>query len=825
MSIHIGTLPVISPTDKPFTVSTNRSNISRFTTDNHVYMEFDNFRIGQTSNNESDYYFTVEDIPSNERIISFSKENISFWKPISSTEEIKFDNQVIITSNLQALEIDADKILLTDGSYVPITLSNDGSMFLEGLLTADFVNITDNLQANTIYTNSISFSNTSTIFFTNSNMILDADTVELRNVFFPGLVNMEDVNVSDRTQLNGQVVASNILLFNKPGNHPLQIRQKLFNDGINERFSTTDEDPISIIADFPNNPNTRILQFTHRGHLVMGGTPNTPSEYMIRCFVSRERDQFLTGFVSFTNSNTQDSFIINRNANVSIGNPASASMFEVRNNYAGTETYYVKPESLVTLQNKQATNQLPYLIAKTPTDTTRFQFTSNGTLSFLNTPLNMFKYDIETSNACFFGDIEVNSIKANKGSIDLSSASLSNVESISANNASLSNAYIYSLTVDNLFTDSLDCFETLNDPLLLKVLSTRFLINSSNIVINKNRNFISSSNALTNDNILLYTNGTAADTVRNLYTIGTNNAIIERTENNATAIGTRVVKEMSANQNNFQIGVRNRDTSIGINGNFFISPNNNNTDNNNINDFKAAINIDRDRVIKFGSAAYIAPDGRVTINQDSLNTAYNLYTIGNAAFINNTGQPSLEITSTGNVGIGTTAGARRLTVNGTANFIGQNNVSLLRLDNASVGFGTTVNRFPYHVNLDSTFTNPVSCLSNVTIHGRLDTLGNVASTSDATLKTNLQPIQSALAKLETLTGYIYERIDTKEKETGLLAQDVIQVLPEAVHQGANGYYHLAYGNMAGLIVESIKELSSRVKSLEALVKENIGGMV
>ena len=822
MSIHIGTLPVISPTDKPFTVSTNRSNISRFTTDNHVYMEFDNFRIGQTSNTQSDYYFTIEDIPTNERIISFSKENISFWKPLSSTEEIKFDNQVIITSNLQALEIDVDKISLTDGPYVPITLSNDGSMFLEGLLTADFVNITSNLTANTIYTNSISFSNTSKIFFTNSNIILDASTVELRNVLLPGLVNLEDVRVSDTTQLNGQVVASNILLFNKPSNHPLQVRQKL----LSGNFSTTTEDPISVIADFPNDANIRTLQFTHRGHLVMGGTPNTPSEYMIRCFVQPFRDQFFSGFVSLTNSNIQDSFTINRNAYASIGNPNSTSMFEVRNNYTGSETYYVKPSSLITLQNTQAANQLPYLIAKTPTNTTRFQFTSNGTLSFLNTPLNMFKYDIETSNPCFFGDIEVNSIKANTGSLNLSSASLSNIESINANTASLSNAYIYSLTVDNLFTDSLDCFETLNDPQLLKVLSTRFLINSSNIVINKNRNFISSSNALTNDNILLYTNGTAADTVRNLYTLGTNNAIIERTENNATASETRVVKELSTNQNTYHIGVRNRNTTPGANGMLFISPANNNTDVNNINDNRAAINIDNNRLVKFGALTFVTSDGKVTINQSTEQTAYNLYTVGNAAFINNTTtQTSLEIASTGNVGIGTTAGARRLTVNGTANFIGSNNLSLLRIDNASVGFGTTVNRFPYHVNLDSTFTNPVSCLSNVTIHGRLDTLGNVASTSDASLKTNLQPIQSALAKLETLTGYIYERIDTKEKETGLLAQDVIQVLPEAVHQGANGYYHLAYGNMAGLIVESIKELSARVKSLEALVKENISSMI
>ena len=817
MSIHIGTLPVISPTATPFTIATDRSNVARFTADTNVYMEFDKFRIGQTSNSESDYYFTVEEITTNERIITFSKDNISFWKPLSSTEEIEFDNQVIITSNLKALEIDADKIILTDNSHTPITLSNDGTMFLEGLLTADFVHITSNLNANTIYTNAITFnSNINGIFFTNSNIILEAPTVEIRNVQLPGLVTMENVDVTNNATFDGQITASNIVLFNKPLTHPLEVRQKL----INNQFANSLGDPISVKADFPESQNLTTFQLSHRGHLVMGGS-TVPKDYMLRGFIHGFRDQHFDGFVSFTNSNTGlDSFTINKNANVSIGNTTSTSMFEVRNNYIGNEQYYSRPSSLVTLQNAQSTNRLPYLQGKLPNGTTKFQFTSNGTLSFFNTPLNLFKYDIETSNPCFFGDIEVNSIKANTGSIDLNNSSLSNITDIQANTGTLSNVYIYNLTVDNLFTDSLDCFETLNDPQLLKVLSRRFLINSSNIVINQNRNFISNSNALTNDNLAIYTNGTITDSVRSIYVTGTNNQINERTENTATTVGSRVTKDMSANNFNYQIGVRNRNTTPTTDAILYISPANNNTDLTIINDTNAALNIFNDRTVKIGASTYITANGRVTINQSTAHaTDYNLFARGPAVFISDiTASTVMELANTGNVGIGTSAAAQRLRVNGTASFVNASGTNLLRIQDTSIGFGTSTNLYPYHVNLDSTFTNPVSCLSNVTIHGRLDTLGNVASTSDATLKTNLQPIKQALQKLETLTGYTYDRVDTQEKETGLLAQEVAHVLPEAVHRGTNGLYHLAYGNLAGLLVESIKELSRRVKRLEALIE-------
>jgi len=98
-------------------------------------------------------------------------------------------------------------------------------------------------------------------------------------------------------------------------------------------------------------------------------------------------------------------------------------------------------------------------------------------------------------------------------------------------------------------------------------------------------------------------------------------------------------------------------------------------------------------------------------------------------------------------------------------------------------------------------------------NGDFTAVGNVTAYSDIRLKTDLQQIPDALAKVEQLTGYTYTRTDSGERQTGLIAQDVEKVLPEAVMQGE--HLSLAYGNMVGLLVEAVKELSARVKELEA----------
>ena len=101
---------------------------------------------------------------------------------------------------------------------------------------------------------------------------------------------------------------------------------------------------------------------------------------------------------------------------------------------------------------------------------------------------------------------------------------------------------------------------------------------------------------------------------------------------------------------------------------------------------------------------------------------------------------------------------------------------------------------------------------NITNSGSITAGGNVTAYSDARLKSQLKRIENPLAKLLSLTGYTYKRNDTGQKQTGLLAQEVFNVLPEAVEIGTtpDQLMSVAYGNMMGLVVEAIKAIDNRL---------------
>ena len=102
--------------------------------------------------------------------------------------------------------------------------------------------------------------------------------------------------------------------------------------------------------------------------------------------------------------------------------------------------------------------------------------------------------------------------------------------------------------------------------------------------------------------------------------------------------------------------------------------------------------------------------------------------------------------------------------------------------------------------------------------GHFVAAGSVTAYSDIRLKKDIRVIPDALAKVEQLSGVTYERIDSGERQVGVIAQEVQKVLPEAVIQG-DEYLSVAYGNMVGLLIESIKELNSKVGSLQKELDE------
>ena len=107
----------------------------------------------------------------------------------------------------------------------------------------------------------------------------------------------------------------------------------------------------------------------------------------------------------------------------------------------------------------------------------------------------------------------------------------------------------------------------------------------------------------------------------------------------------------------------------------------------------------------------------------------------------------------------------------------------------------------------------ISNLSNndCTIGGSLYAYGNVTAYSDIRHKRGIVRIKDSLNKVNKLNGYTYTRRDTGIRHTGIIAQEVKKVLPEAVSIDSKGYLSLAYGNMTGILVEAVKELTAQLK--------------
>lgn len=104
--------------------------------------------------------------------------------------------------------------------------------------------------------------------------------------------------------------------------------------------------------------------------------------------------------------------------------------------------------------------------------------------------------------------------------------------------------------------------------------------------------------------------------------------------------------------------------------------------------------------------------------------------------------------------------------------------------------------------------------------GNLTAQNNVTAFSDIRVKKNIKKIQNALDKVLSLNGVTYDRIDQNIRQTGLIAQEVEKILPEAVITGEYGdikdFKSVAYGNLVGLLVESIKELNKKIEKLEKM---------
>ena len=108
--------------------------------------------------------------------------------------------------------------------------------------------------------------------------------------------------------------------------------------------------------------------------------------------------------------------------------------------------------------------------------------------------------------------------------------------------------------------------------------------------------------------------------------------------------------------------------------------------------------------------------------------------------------------------------------------------------------------------------------------GNWTATANVTAYSDVRLKEKVNTIPNALEKVTKLRGVEYTRISTQEREIGVIAQEVKEIVPELVTitdgrteadpDALQDLHTMKYQNTVGLLIEAIKELKAEVDELK-----------
>ncbi|MBV22821.1 MAG: hypothetical protein CMA53_01810, partial [Euryarchaeota archaeon] len=122
-------------------------------------------------------------------------------------------------------------------------------------------------------------------------------------------------------------------------------------------------------------------------------------------------------------------------------------------------------------------------------------------------------------------------------------------------------------------------------------------------------------------------------------------------------------------------------------------------------------------------------------------------------------------------------------------------------------------------------SNTTTTSSNLTFDGTNLSVGGdiTAFASDMRLKTSLEQIEGAVAKVCKLSGFTYEFNETGRgldlpagRHAGVSAQQVLEVLPEAVAcRPVDDFLTVKYEKLVPLLIEAVKELKAEIDDLKS----------
>lgn len=101
--------------------------------------------------------------------------------------------------------------------------------------------------------------------------------------------------------------------------------------------------------------------------------------------------------------------------------------------------------------------------------------------------------------------------------------------------------------------------------------------------------------------------------------------------------------------------------------------------------------------------------------------------------------------------------------------------------------------------------------------GDITAAGDITSSSDCRLKSEIEVIDCAILIVNNLCGRRY--VKDNKRTIGVIAQEVEKVLPEVVftNESKDEYKSVSYGNIVAVLIEAIKEQDKRINELEKLI--------
>ena len=191
----------------------------------------------------------------------------------------------------------------------------------------------------------------------------------------------------------------------------------------------------------------------------------------------------------------------------------------------------------------------------------------------------------------------------------------------------------------------------------------------------------------------------------------------------------------------------------------------------------------------------------------------------------------MVITSSGNVGIGTSSPSSKLDVRGNVGTSGHLTVG-------EGGYNKTIK--VRHINGKDHDSDDNSALylnyntgqsvvvgkndkySNLVVYGNT-TSNSFLYSSDQNKKKDIQTLSNPLETIQNLRGVSFHWKESNEKSIGFIAQEVEKVLPSLV-SGEAGEKSVAYGNLTAVLVEAVKELSAEKDAEIALLRQEISDL-